>query len=76
MNNSGFSKDSYDDDYKYLNGWGNHHCSEKIKGALPVGQNSPQQCPFGLYAEQINGTAFTAPRAHNQRRFLISVPMN
>ncbi|GAI44077.1 unnamed protein product, partial [marine sediment metagenome] len=34
---------------------------------LPVGQNSPQRAPYGLYAEQISGTAFTAPRAHNRR---------
>jgi hypothetical protein len=30
-------------------------------------RNSPQQAPLGLYAEQISGTAFTAPRSHNRR---------
>jgi homogentisate 1,2-dioxygenase len=36
---------------------------------LPKNQNSPQKCPYGLYAEQLSGTAFTAPREHNKRRF-------
>ena len=49
-------------------GFGNHHESEALPGALPIGQNSPQICPYDLYAEQINGTAFTSPRANNQRR--------
>jgi homogentisate 1,2-dioxygenase len=53
-----------------LSGFGSHHESEAIAGALPVGQNSPQRVPFGLYAEQISGTAFTAPRAHNLRSWL------
>jgi len=50
-----------------LTGFGNHFATEAIPGALPVGQNSPQAVPFGLYAEQISGTAFTAPRAENRR---------
>jgi homogentisate 1,2-dioxygenase len=37
---------------------------------LPVGQNSPQKVPFGLYAEQLSGTAFTAPRHENRRSWL------
>jgi homogentisate 1,2-dioxygenase len=53
-----------------LSGFGSHHESEAIAGALPVGQNSPQRVPLGLYAEQISGTAFTAPRAHNLRSWL------
>jgi homogentisate 1,2-dioxygenase len=51
----------------YLAGFGNEHASEAVPGALPVGQNSPQRPPLGLYAEQISGTAFTAPRAENRR---------
>lgn len=51
-------------------GFGNHVSSEAVLGALPVGQNSPQKVPFGLYAEQISGTAFTAPRAENRRSWL------
>jgi homogentisate 1,2-dioxygenase len=55
---------------KYLSGLGNHHESEAMPGALPVGQNSPQQVPFGLFAEQLSGTAFTVARAHNLRSWL------
>lgn len=53
---------------EYQRGFGNHFSTEVLKGALPVGQNSPLKCPYGLYAEQISGTAFTVPRTHNQRR--------
>ena len=53
-----------------LTGFGNSFSSEAIKGALPKGQNSPQHVPFGLYAEQLSGTAFTAPRAENHRTWL------
>ena len=55
---------------KYLSGFGAHHESEAVPGALPVGQNSPQKVPFGLYAEQLSGSAFTAPRAGNLRSWL------
>jgi homogentisate 1,2-dioxygenase len=58
---------------KYLSGFGAHHESEAIEGALPVGQNSPQRPAFGLYAEQISGTAFTAPRAQNLRSWLYRI---
>jgi homogentisate 1,2-dioxygenase len=51
----------------YLSGFGSHHETEAVAGALPVGQNSPQKTPFGLYAEQVSGSSFTAPRAHNLR---------
>jgi len=34
---------------------------------LPVGRNSPQRAPLGLYAEQFSGTAFTVPRVQNKR---------
>ncbi|QJR16163.1 homogentisate 1,2-dioxygenase [Usitatibacter palustris] len=57
----------------YLSGFGSHHESEAIAGALPVGRNSPQKVAFGLYAEQLSGTAFTAPRAANQRSWLYRV---
>ena len=53
-----------------LTGFGNHFASEAIAGALPVGRNSPQHVPFGLYAEQLSGTAFTAPRVDNRRSWL------
>jgi len=51
----------------YQTGFGNHFASEAKPGALPLGRNSPQKPPLGLYAEQISGTAFTAPRAENRR---------
>ena len=54
----------------YLPGFGNHFATEAVPGALPVGRNSPQHVPFGLYAEQLSGTAFTAPRAENRRSWL------
>ncbi len=51
----------------YQSGFGNEFASEALPGALPVGQNSPQRAPYGLYAEQLSGTAFTAPRGANRR---------
>jgi len=54
----------------YMQGFGAHHVSEAMAGALPDGQNSPQRPPFGLYAEQLSGTAFTAPRHENRRSWL------
>jgi homogentisate 1,2-dioxygenase len=51
-------------------GFGSHAATEAIEGALPVGRNSPQHVPFGLYAEQLSGTAFTAPRHENRRSWL------
>lgn len=57
----------------YLHGFGNEHESEAIAGALPVGQFSPQKVNFGLYAEQFNSTAFTAPRSQNRRTWLYRI---
>jgi homogentisate 1,2-dioxygenase len=54
-------------DLKYQTGFGNEFATEAIEGALPVGQNSPQKAPLGLYAEQFSGTAFTVPRINNKR---------
>ncbi len=53
-----------------MSGFGNHFATEAVAGALPVGRNSPQQPPFGLYPEQLSGTAFTAPRTENRRSWL------
>ena len=55
---------------QYQSGFGNHFATEAAPGALPVGRNSPQRAPLGLYAEVLSGTAFTAPRAHNQRTWM------
>ncbi|WP_229738010.1 homogentisate 1,2-dioxygenase [Sinisalibacter lacisalsi] len=51
----------------YMPGFGNDFETEALPGALPSGQNSPQKCNYGLYAEQLSGTAFTAPRGQNER---------
>ncbi|UGY90563.1 homogentisate 1,2-dioxygenase [Streptomyces gobiensis] len=57
----------------YSSGFGNEHSSEAVPGALPIGRNSPQRAPLGLYAEQLSGTAFTEPRAHNRRSWLYRI---
>ena len=54
----------------YMPGFGNHFSTEAVPGALPEGRNSPQRAPMGLYAEQLSGTAFTAPRSENRRSWL------
>jgi homogentisate 1,2-dioxygenase len=59
-----------DTDRRTQSGFGNHFASEAVPGALPQGRNSPQRVPNGLYAEQLSGTAFTAPRAENRRSWL------
>ncbi|GAB0086882.1 Homogentisate 1,2-dioxygenase [Sergentomyia squamirostris] len=62
-------------DYKYLTGFGSHFSTEdpRCPDTLPVGQNSPQKCPRGLYAEQLSGSAFTAPRTENTRSWLYRI---
>ena len=57
----------------YQSGFGNEFATEAIAGTLPVGQNSPQKVAHGLYAEQISGTAFTAPRHANRRSWLYRI---
>lgn len=57
----------------YLSGFGNHFSSEALPGALPIGQNSPQQHALGLYAELLSGTAFTVPRAQGRRTWLYRI---
>jgi homogentisate 1,2-dioxygenase len=53
-----------------MTGFGSHFATEAVPGALPVGRNSPQKPTFGLYTEQLSGTAFTAPRSENRRSWL------
>ncbi|MDR3400479.1 MAG: homogentisate 1,2-dioxygenase [Pandoraea sp.] len=57
----------------YLSGFANEFATEALPGALPIGQNSPQRAPYGLYAEQLSGTAFTAPRGHNRRSWVYRI---
>jgi homogentisate 1,2-dioxygenase len=57
----------------YMSGFGNSFETEALPGALPVGRNSPQMVDYGLYAEQLSGSAFTAPRSDNQRSWLYRI---
>ena len=54
-------------------GFGNDFETEALEGALPQGRNSPQKCAYGLYAEQLSGSPFTAPRATNERSWLYRI---
>jgi homogentisate 1,2-dioxygenase len=58
---------------QYQSGFGNEFATEALPGVLPEGRNSPQKVPYGLYAEQISGTAFTAPRHANRRSWLYRI---
>lgn len=58
---------------QYMTGFANEFATEALPGALPQGRNSPQRAPFGLYAEQFSGTAFTAPRHANRRSWLYRI---
>jgi homogentisate 1,2-dioxygenase len=57
----------------YQSGFGNEFSSEALEGALPVGQNSPQKAPYGLYAELFSGTAFTMPRCELRRTWMYRI---
>ncbi|OAJ51603.1 homogentisate 1,2-dioxygenase [Paraburkholderia ginsengiterrae] len=57
----------------YQSGFANEFATEALPGALPEGRNSPQRAAYGLYAEQLSGTAFTAPRSHNRRSWLYRI---
>ena len=58
---------------QYQSGFANHFATEARAGTLPVGRNSPQRVAHGLYAEQLSGTAFTAPRHANRRSWLYRI---
>lgn len=57
----------------YMSGFGNEFATEALPNALPKAQNSPQVCEYGLYAEQLSGTAFTLPRSKNERSWLYKI---
>jgi len=57
----------------YMSGFGNSFETEALPGALPVGRNSPQKVRYGLYAEQLSGSPFTAPRTANERSWLYRI---
>ncbi|KAL1843250.1 hypothetical protein VTJ49DRAFT_2581 [Mycothermus thermophilus] len=68
----------FEEKYQYQNGFDcyfeyAHSSSSAVPGALPVGQNSPQKPPLGLYAEKLSGTAFTAPRHENKQTWLYRI---
>src|SRR5438067_11803328 len=56
-----------------MSGFGNEFATEALPGALPAHRNSPQRVAYGLYAEQLSGTTFTAPRGHNRRSWLYRI---
>jgi homogentisate 1,2-dioxygenase len=58
---------------QYMSGFGNSFESEALPGALPIGRNSPQRPSYGLYAEQLSGSPFTAPQSTNQRSWLYRI---
>ena len=58
---------------QYMSGFGNSFETEALPGALPIGRNSPQKVAYGLYAEQLSGSPFTAPREQNQRSWLYRI---
>ena len=57
----------------YMSGFKNSFETEALPGALPIGRNSPQRCAYGLYAEQLSGSPFTAPRGANERSWLYRI---
>ncbi|MGH8168237.1 MAG: homogentisate 1,2-dioxygenase, partial [Woeseiaceae bacterium] len=58
---------------QYMSGFANEFASEALAGTLPVGRNSPQNVAYGLYAEKLSGTAFTAPGRDNYRSWLYRI---
>ena len=58
---------------QYQSGFCNEFATEALPGALPLFRNSPQHVPYGLYAEQFSGTAFTVPRHSNRRSWLYRI---
>ncbi|RHY10318.1 hypothetical protein DYB26_001407 [Aphanomyces astaci] len=76
LRNKKAAVDATSDDWNnlaYQVGWGNHFASEVLPGALPQHMNNPQKCNYGLYCEQLSGTAFTLPRHSNQRTWLYRI---
>lgn len=57
----------------YLTGLGGYWQTEALPDALPKGQNSPQKAPYGLYPEQLSGSAFTRARHQNLRSWLYRI---
>ncbi|MGE0174844.1 MAG: homogentisate 1,2-dioxygenase [Oligoflexales bacterium] len=60
-------------DLRYVSGFGNYHSSEALDGALPKDRNSPQKPPYGLFPEQLSGSAFTEKRSDNLHSWLYKI---
>src|SRR5437763_13792710 len=67
------SRTSVDITPGYMSGFGNSFETAALPGALPIGRNSPQRCAYGLYAAQLSGSPFTAPRGANERSWLYRI---
>src|ERR1700742_1468864 len=65
--------DSNASELAYQSGFGNEFSSEALPGALPIGQNSPQKAPYGLYTELLSGTAFTMTRSEARRTWMYRI---
>ncbi|KAK9240065.1 Homogentisate 1,2-dioxygenase [Lipomyces kononenkoae] len=61
------------DPYSYQIGFNSYHATEAVRGALPIGQNSPQKPAHGLYAEKLSGTSFTTPRSDNKQTWFYRI---
>src|ERR1700755_579828 len=72
-NLAGLTRDRRMTGREYMSGFGNSFETEARPGALPVARNSPQKVAYGLYAEQLSGSPFTAPQATNQRSWLYRI---
>ena len=70
---SGGARTTVEASLRYMSGFGNSFETEVLPDALPVGRNSPQKCNYGLYAEQLSGSAFTAPQGKNERSWLYRI---
>lgn len=51
----------------YMPGFGNGFETEALPGALPPMAEQSVKCNYGLYAGQLSGSPFTAPRGTNER---------
>src|SRR3990167_398957 len=58
---------------QYQSGFGNQFISECLPHVILPGRNSPQKVPYGLYAEQLSGSAFAMPRSQNLRSWLYRI---
>jgi len=72
------SMDNYEEESMYMRGFGNEFESEAegYEGLMPRNSINPQRVARGLFTEQLSGSAFTAPRGSNRRRYVNSEKLN